>query len=135
MTLPSTPYEGNEGECGRDEQIEGEGRLVCTAARQLALPYGVAGHDLGKLVAEALQHRLRREVQVVQVRVVDEPVAPVGDVQFLDALVLRVAVEEGELREIEVAVIIDFSPAARSHVDADEVVDGVVGDRSRKTLS
>jgi hypothetical protein len=49
--------------------------------------------------------------------VVDQSITPVSTVQLLDTIVLRIAVKEYELGDIEVTGIVDLGPTTCGDID------------------
>ena len=69
--------------------------------------------DVPKIALEHFEHARGREVHVVQVRMVRKAVPPVRAVQPLNAVELRVAVQEQELGNTHIAMVIDLAPTTR----------------------
>ena len=84
---------------------------------KLGLTDRIVRDQLPKIALEDVEHLRGWEVHVVQIRMVGEAVSPVRAVQLLNTLELRVAVEKEELRGVQIAIVIDLTPAAGRHIN------------------
>ncbi|GBE25257.1 hypothetical protein BMS3Bbin02_01542 [bacterium BMS3Bbin02] len=89
---------------------------------QFLLPHRVVCDDFVQVIVEDIEHLLWREVQIVEVGMVGDAVAPVRAVQLLDAVELGVTIEKEELRGVEVAVVIDLVPATLGYIDGSKIL-------------
>ena len=116
---------------GDSEMVRINARPIGYEARKLDLCDRIVRYDLPKMGVKDVEHFCRREMHVVEVRVINKTVAPVRAMQCLDTIKLRLSVEKEKLRSIQITIVVDFGPTTGRDVDRSQLEWWFLVDASR----